>query len=341
MMVGDGSFLVEDFINAITTQLDRVQDALRLKAVNRPLTYALKDFALALQVFVEMDGDGNVRFRTSGPNETGSSTVNLNFTTITKPMIEENTISLAMTRSPSLEELGLDPDEQRRLSRYGVFNAAQLQRLGSSTGVQAISRLSAVPLERLRSALRAGGPGVGGVHAEPGPPVPVPGPSPRPFPTPSQSRPLPPRPIEPPEASLPPIVRGRPVPPRPPGGIPLIEPGPGARGIAAAPTVAIAPDTRRLHLTGRNLIGESGPPVVRLNNEVLPIASAEDDRLVVELPGSHRGGALSIELHDGRVEQYDLTVEPGPPHDRRHEERDGGRHDPWSPRNGGARPCRT
>src|ERR1041384_4252337 len=96
-----GNFLVEDFVNAISAQLDRVQDALRLKAVNRPLTFALKDFSLDLQVFAEMDNENNVRFRSASPNETGASTLRLSFTTITRPMIEENTISLAATRSPT------------------------------------------------------------------------------------------------------------------------------------------------------------------------------------------------------------------------------------------------
>ena len=43
---------------------------MRIKAVNRPLTYALKDLSLELRVFAELDGSGNVRFRTAGPNET-------------------------------------------------------------------------------------------------------------------------------------------------------------------------------------------------------------------------------------------------------------------------------
>ena len=45
-MAGDSSFRCEDFLEAITSQLDRTQDALRLKAVNRPLTYAIRDFSL-------------------------------------------------------------------------------------------------------------------------------------------------------------------------------------------------------------------------------------------------------------------------------------------------------
>ena len=67
--VSDGAVPIEEFIHAITTQLDRVQDALRLKAVNRPLTYALKDLSMELHVFVEVDAQGTVRFRTSAPNE--------------------------------------------------------------------------------------------------------------------------------------------------------------------------------------------------------------------------------------------------------------------------------
>jgi hypothetical protein len=163
------SFLVEDFINSITVQLDKVQDALRLKAVNRPLTYALKDFSLDLQVFVDLDSNGNVRFRNSAPNETGASTVRLGFTTITKPMIEENTVSLAMTRSPSLDQIGLQPEERNRLEKLGVHNAAQLNNLYHSTGGNAVSRLADLPIDRLRAALQLGKPQVSTVTPSPAP----------------------------------------------------------------------------------------------------------------------------------------------------------------------------
>src|SRR5215813_174694 len=97
---------MEDFLEAIASQLDRAQDTLAFKAINRPLTYAIRDFSLALQVFVDMDDDGNVRLRPSGPNESGASTMNIGFTTVTAPMIKENTMSLAQTRAPSLQEAG-------------------------------------------------------------------------------------------------------------------------------------------------------------------------------------------------------------------------------------------
>lgn len=176
-MAPDGGFLVEEFINAIAAQLDRVQDALRLKAVNRPLTYALRDFALDLQVFVGMDGEGNVRFRSSAPNETGASTIRLGFTTITRPMIEENTVSLAMTRGPSLAELGLEPQERQRLEHLGVTNAAQLKQLGATTGARTVARLTEIPEDRIRRALQLGRPSLGAIRPEPAQPPAAPAPA--------------------------------------------------------------------------------------------------------------------------------------------------------------------
>src|SRR4029078_4266503 len=96
---------------------------LALQPCHRPLNSALKDFSLDLHVFAELDPEGHVRFRTAGPNETGASTVHLTFTTITRPMVEENTLSLQATQGPSLDELGLAPDEQKRLEQLGVKNA--------------------------------------------------------------------------------------------------------------------------------------------------------------------------------------------------------------------------
>jgi hypothetical protein len=327
-LVGDGSFLVEDFINAITAQLDRVQDALRLKAVNRPLTYALKDLALDLQVFVELDGQGNVRFRTSGPNETGSSTVRLSFTTITKPMIEENTVSLAMTRSPSLREIGLDEAEQKRLEQLGVRNAAQLERLGQSTGTRAVARLSGIPTDRLRAALSQSRPQLTQIRPEPPQPPTQPPTAPQP-PRVKQRPPVTGEPkqqfeLQPPSGFSPPA--GKPRSPfisaQPVAGIPAeqikasLQPAQPAAPVAKE-IIRVAPNTRRLQFFGANLIGADGAPQVFLNNQALALAAAEDDRLLVELPETLPSGALEIELPDGQRMTYELSVTDGA--------------DPWSP----------
>jgi hypothetical protein len=163
----DSSYPVQDFLEALTSQLDRTQDALRLKAVNRPLTYAIRDFALNLQVFVELDDQGEVRFRSAGPNDSGASTVSVGFTTITRPMIEENTVALTEVQGQSLDDLGLDAAEQRSLEKVGVRNAAQLRRLNSSSGEGALAQFADLPVNRLRAALQASRPAVHTVEPEP------------------------------------------------------------------------------------------------------------------------------------------------------------------------------
>src|SRR4051794_37303590 len=147
-MAADGSFLVEEFLGAIASQLDRAQDALALKAVNRPLTYAIKDFDMELKVFVDMDPHGNVRFRSPSANEAGASSIRIGFTTITRPMIEENTVAIAQTSSPTLKEAGVPDAERQRLERLGVTNTAQLARLRQSAGTAGIARMADVSLDR-------------------------------------------------------------------------------------------------------------------------------------------------------------------------------------------------
>lgn len=317
-MGSEGSFLVEDFINAITTQLDRVQDSLRLKAVNRPLTYALKDIALDLNVFVEVDAQGNVRFRSSSPNEEGASTIRLGFTTITRPMIEENTVSLAMTGSPQLEEMGLDEDERKRLENLGVRNAAQLQNLQkqvrSSSGV---SRLTGIPAERLRKMLSFGKPQVTQIVPNqppvqpPKPPIQTKPPTMPPHQPPRQAPPVFVPPKTPPVVKPSPVVQPPPVFHQPPiahqPNVGLPRPGIVPQPKPNAEPIRIAPGTRRLNLLGKNLVGEQGMPEIRLNDKPLNIADADDDYLVIEMPDEQESGALEIFMPGGEQMLYELS----------------------------------
>jgi hypothetical protein len=302
-VAGDASFLVEEFINAITTQLDRVQDALRIKSVNRPLTYALRDLTLDLKVFVEMDNQGNVRFRASGPNEEGSSVVKLGFTTITRPMIEENTISMAAARSTPLDELGLSPEEKNKLERVGVSNVAQLERLNQSAGTKAVARLSDVSIERLRHAITQGQPALRGVVAVPQP----------------ASPPRTAAPVTPPDATAPTPPPKRPAPVAQP------RPGPPARfkpelaRIPASPgVIRREPGTRKLRLLGQNLLNQEELPEVLLNNRRLSVTAADQDHLEIEIPQEGESGTLEVHMPDGEVHSFTLGAAPA-------------EMDPWSP----------
>ena len=132
MAGGESDWDLEDFLGALTRQLDRVQDTLRVKSVNRPLTFAVRDLDLDLKVFPGVDGTGNVRFRHAQPNEAGASTIQLKLATITRPLIDQSTRPIGADDDPrQISEMAELPANARaKLSRMGVETVGDLKRLG-------------------------------------------------------------------------------------------------------------------------------------------------------------------------------------------------------------------
>lgn len=154
------------FIQALTEQLDKAQAAMAIKARlgKLPLTFAVKDISLDLRAFVNLMED-DIYLRPAGPGETEASTVKLQLTTVTKSMVDENSVDYSAQRPRfSLREaLGdkISEDEQRSLERIGVRTVEQLNELKEQAGTDVIARLSRMPVNRLQQALlRAAAPRV-------------------------------------------------------------------------------------------------------------------------------------------------------------------------------------
>jgi hypothetical protein len=152
------AYPVEEFLQALTAQLDRAQDALALKVsgTERPLTWALKDLAIDLRVFIEVTERGQVTWRSAGPGEDGASTVHLSLTSITRPMVEENSFRFQDDQDPRgitqiSDDAALDPDEQRKLGWMGVRTVGQLRKLDPV----AVEAIVGIPVGRLQAALQA------------------------------------------------------------------------------------------------------------------------------------------------------------------------------------------
>jgi hypothetical protein len=169
----DNGLPIENFIQALTSQLDRAQDAMALKArAGRPLTFAVRDLALDLRAHVDMV-NSVVRIRPAGPGDTEASTLRLSLTSITRPTIEENTQQLSATEGDaSIKEVfgdDISEEEQRRLEWAGIQTVKQLKEVQKRTGEHAIERVAQLPAMRLRAALqRAAQPAIKGIQPEPG-----------------------------------------------------------------------------------------------------------------------------------------------------------------------------
>lgn len=153
------AYPVEEFLQALTAQLDRAQDTLALKVrTGRPLTWALKDLSIDLRVFVEVDADGRVLIRSAGANEEGASTVHLSLAAITRPMVEENSLSLHDELDPrTLDELraaaAIDDADRRKLDLVGIRTVGQLRRLTNEATPAAVEATIGLPVDRLRALL--------------------------------------------------------------------------------------------------------------------------------------------------------------------------------------------
>jgi hypothetical protein len=159
MSTADPGLPIEQFIQALQTQLDKAQSAMALKAENLdlPLTFAVKDISIDLRTHVDVV-KREVRIRPAGPGEREASTLRLSLTTITRPMIAENARAPEVrAEDQSLDEAvgeELDEDDRKQLEWVGVHTVSQLRRIKEQPGgVRALERVSALPVDRLRRAL--------------------------------------------------------------------------------------------------------------------------------------------------------------------------------------------
>ena len=159
MRAGTASIVaLEDFIQAVQSQLDTAQARMTLKAQNDSLalTFAIRDITMDLKAHVEMQ-DGQVHIKPAGSGDTEASVLHLVFTAITKPMIEENAIQLAVDTKDDtlLTEMTdeLSEEEIRRLDRVGVRTVSKLNEMRQQGLGGSVGRITNLPLDKLERVL--------------------------------------------------------------------------------------------------------------------------------------------------------------------------------------------
>lgn len=123
------SWKLNSFLDSLILELDRAQDTLALKGINRRLTYTVRDLNLELQLFPDFDGR-DLRFTTAGPGESGAAKIAFQLGSITDRQIRETTKD-----PPSADDIAIDVvddiDEQTKqeLHRIGVTTVNDIERM--------------------------------------------------------------------------------------------------------------------------------------------------------------------------------------------------------------------
>ena len=119
---------LESFVDSLVVELDRARETLAVKSMNRPLSYAVKDLSLDLQIFPTYEGD-SVRFRTAEPGQEGYSTITLQLASITDQQIRATTKPPPARDELPLDEASIDPDAVQRLRKLGVRSVNDIEKL--------------------------------------------------------------------------------------------------------------------------------------------------------------------------------------------------------------------
>ena len=118
---------LEDFVDSLVVDLDRTRETLAVKAINKPLTYTVKELSLDLNIFPTYDGD-TVRFTTAQPGQQGASKVSIQLGSITDQQVRATT-KVPETTSVSIDDINIDKDTKKELRKLGVQSVDDLQRV--------------------------------------------------------------------------------------------------------------------------------------------------------------------------------------------------------------------
>lgn len=120
---------LQSFLDSLVFELDKARDTLAVKGVNRPLSYAVKDLSLDLQLFPEFDGN-QVKFKTAKPGDRGASKVSISLGSITDRQIRETTKVSGDKDDLSLDEVEeIEPEVKESLKKIGVSSVRDIENL--------------------------------------------------------------------------------------------------------------------------------------------------------------------------------------------------------------------
>lgn len=119
---------LESFVDSLVVELDKVRETLAVKAINRPLTYTVKDVGLDLQLFPSYNGE-QVQFVTAQPGQSGASKLSIQLGSITDQQIRQTTQAPITIGNQSIDDIEVDNDTKQTLRKMGITSVNDLEKL--------------------------------------------------------------------------------------------------------------------------------------------------------------------------------------------------------------------
>lgn len=119
---------LQSFVDALVYELDKARTTLSVKGINNPLSYAVKDMDVELQVFPEYDGD-DVRFTLASSGQSSSSKIAFKLGSITDRQIRETSKEPVSDDDINIDDLELDNDLKKDLKKIGIDTVKDIDRI--------------------------------------------------------------------------------------------------------------------------------------------------------------------------------------------------------------------
>lgn len=128
-MAENAAWKLEDFVDSLVVELDKTRETLAVKAINKPLSYTVKEVALDLNTFPTYDGD-RVSFVTAAPGQEGSSKITIQLGSITDQQVRATTKAPIATKGDvPIDEIPVDKITKDKLRRIGVNSSGDLRQI--------------------------------------------------------------------------------------------------------------------------------------------------------------------------------------------------------------------
>lgn len=128
-MPENAAWQLEDFVDSLVVDLDKTRETLAVKAINKPLSYTVKEVALDLNIFPTYDGD-RVKFVTAQPGQQGSSKVTIQLGSITDQQVRATTKAPTTAKGDmQIEDMPVDKATKSKLRRIGVSSIDDLKQI--------------------------------------------------------------------------------------------------------------------------------------------------------------------------------------------------------------------
>ncbi len=119
---------LEDFIDSLVVELDKTRETLAVKAINKPLSYSVKDMSMDLNIFPTYDGD-QIRFVTAQPGQEGASKVSIQLGSITDQQVRATSKVNGLKNDIQIDKLDIDTASKRKLRKLGVTSADDIKQI--------------------------------------------------------------------------------------------------------------------------------------------------------------------------------------------------------------------